>query len=78
MADILALAQETLAGTEYELVDVERAPRSVRIHGLRLVEQSGDTLVVDVSAKGDWSAVKVANAGGTLGRVNPINGFIYN
>lgn len=37
-----------------------------------------DTLVVDVSAKGDWSAVKVANAGGTLGRVNPINGFIYN
>ncbi|HBJ66744.1 MAG TPA: ribosome maturation factor RimP, partial [Alcaligenes faecalis] len=26
MADILALAQETLAGTEYELVDVERAP----------------------------------------------------
>lgn len=37
-----------------------------------------DTLVVDVSAKGDWSAVKVANANGTLGRVNPINGFIYN
>lgn len=37
-----------------------------------------DTLVVDVSAKGDWSAVKVANARGTLGRVNPINGFIYN
>lgn len=37
-----------------------------------------DTLVVDVSAKGDWSAVKVANASGTLGRVNPINGFIYN
>lgn len=37
-----------------------------------------DTLVVDVSAQGDWSAVKVANANGTLGRVNPINGFIYN
>lgn len=37
-----------------------------------------DTLVVDVSAKGDWSAVKVANSRGTLGRVNPINGFIYN
>ena len=37
-----------------------------------------DTLVVDVSAKGDWSAVKVANGNGTLGRVNPINGFIYN
>lgn len=37
-----------------------------------------DTLVVDVSAAGDWSAVKVANADGTLGRVNPVNGFIYN
>ena len=36
-----------------------------------------DTLVVDVSATGDWSAVKVANPNGTLGRVNPINGFIY-
>jgi hypothetical protein len=37
-----------------------------------------DTLVVDVSAKGDWSRVKVANARGTLGRVNPVYGFIYN
>lgn len=37
-----------------------------------------DTLVVDVSAKGDWSQVKVANSAGTLGRVNPVNGFIYN
>lgn len=37
-----------------------------------------DTLVVDVSAKGDWSSVKVANSQGTLGRVNPVNGFIYN
>ena len=37
-----------------------------------------DTLVVDVSDKGDWSRVKVASAGGTLGRVNPVNGFIYN
>lgn len=37
-----------------------------------------DNLVVDVSAKGDWSAVKVANRDGTLGRVNPVNGFIYN
>ena len=36
-----------------------------------------DTLVVDVSAKGDWSAVRVANAGGTLGRVNPVKGFIH-
>lgn len=37
-----------------------------------------DTLVVDVSAKGDWSRVKVANKAGTLGRVNPVYGFIYN
>lgn len=37
-----------------------------------------DTLVVDVSDKGDWSKVKVASASGTLGRVNPVNGFIYN
>lgn len=37
-----------------------------------------DTLVVDVSAKGDWSQVRVANANGTLGRVNPVYGFIYN
>lgn len=37
-----------------------------------------DTLVVDVSEKGDWSRVKVANRGGSLGRVNPVNGFIYN
>ena len=37
-----------------------------------------DTLVVDVSDAGDWSKVKVANADGTLGRVNPVNGFIYN
>ncbi|WP_240904440.1 CHAP domain-containing protein [Rhodobacter sp. SGA-6-6] len=37
-----------------------------------------DTLVVDVSEKGDWSMVRVANAAGTLGRTNPVNGFIYN
>ena len=37
-----------------------------------------DTLVVDVSDRGDWSRVKVANGGGTLGRVNPVSGFIYN
>lgn len=37
-----------------------------------------DTLVVDVSAKGDWSKVRVANGDGTLGRVNPVYGFIYN
>lgn len=37
-----------------------------------------DTLVVDVSAEGDWSQVRVANANGTLGRANPVYGFIYN
>ena len=37
-----------------------------------------DTLVVDVSEQGDWSVVRVANSAGTLGRTNPINGFIYN
>ncbi|OYU18312.1 MAG: CHAP domain-containing protein [Rhodobacteraceae bacterium PARR1] len=37
-----------------------------------------DTLVVDVSAKGDWSQVRVANGNGSLGRVNPVYGFIYN
>jgi len=36
-----------------------------------------DTLVVDVSAKNDWSEVRVANSGGTLGRTNPVYGFIY-
>lgn len=37
-----------------------------------------DTLVVDVSADGDWSQVRVANSAGTLGRTNPVYGFIYN
>lgn len=36
-----------------------------------------DTLVVDVSENGDWSRVKVANGAGSLGRVNPVYGFIY-
>lgn len=36
-----------------------------------------DTLVVDVSPKGDWSQVRVANGQGTLGRVNPVKGFIH-
>ena len=29
-------------------------------------------------AKGDWSQVRVANRDGSLGRVNPVYGFIYN
>lgn len=36
-----------------------------------------DTLVVDVSAGNDWSQVRVANSDGTLGRTNPVYGFIY-
>lgn len=36
-----------------------------------------DTLVVDVSPKGDWSQVRVANGHGSLGRVNPVKGFIH-
>lgn len=37
-----------------------------------------DTRVVDVSAQGDWSRVKVDNGNGSFGRVNPVYGFIYN
>ena len=37
-----------------------------------------DTVVVDVSPKGDWSQVRVANEAGSFGRVNPVRGFIYN
>lgn len=33
--------------------------------------------VVDVSASNDWSSVRVENQPGTLGRVNPVSGFIY-
>lgn len=33
--------------------------------------------VIDVSEKGDWSAVKVAYDPGKYGRVYPISGFIY-
>jgi surface antigen len=36
-----------------------------------------DQRVVDVSEKGDWSAVRVTNADGSLGRINPVSGFIY-
>lgn len=33
--------------------------------------------VVDVSDKNDWSAVRVESQPGSLGRVYPVNGFIY-
>lgn len=36
-----------------------------------------DQVAVDVSAKNDWSRVRIQNADGSLGRVNPVNGFIY-
>lgn len=35
-----------------------------------------DQTVIDVSAANDWSSVRVVNADGTLGRVNPVHGFI--
>ncbi len=37
-----------------------------------------DDRVIDVSDAGDWSRVRVENSGESLGRVNPVNGFIYN
>lgn len=36
-----------------------------------------DNRVVDVSPNNDWSQVRVDNGSGTLGRVNPVFGFIY-
>jgi hypothetical protein len=36
-----------------------------------------DQLAVDVSANNDWSKVRVQHQGGAMGRVNPVNGFIY-
>lgn len=37
-----------------------------------------DQLAVDISPKNDWSMVRVANRAGSLGRANPVSGFIYN
>lgn len=37
-----------------------------------------DQLVIDVSDANDWSQVRVVNADGSMGRVNPVFGFIYN
>jgi hypothetical protein len=37
-----------------------------------------DARVVDVSPRNDWSKVRVENSAGSLGRINPVNGFIYN
>lgn len=34
--------------------------------------------VIDVSSIGDWSAVRVASNGSSLGRTYPIDGFIWN
>jgi surface antigen len=36
-----------------------------------------DTVVIDVSARNDWSAVRVANQSNSFGRVYPTYGFIY-
>jgi len=56
----------------YELaragVEVERAPRSVRIHRLQLVEQAGDALVVEVDcSKGTYVRVLAEDIGKALG-----------
>lgn len=40
-------------------------------------EISLNMAVVDVSEKNDWSAVRVESQKGSLGRVYPIDGFIY-
>ena len=37
-----------------------------------------DQTVIDVSEANDWSQVRVVNADGSLGRVNPVLGFISN
>jgi hypothetical protein len=37
-----------------------------------------DQLAVDVSPQNDWSKVRVQHSSGAMGRVNPVNGFIYN
>ena len=37
-----------------------------------------DQTVIDVSDANDWSQVRVVNADGSLGRVNPVHGFISN
>ncbi|HRK41928.1 MAG TPA: CHAP domain-containing protein [Gemmobacter sp.] len=37
-----------------------------------------DQTVIDVSEANDWSQVRVVNADGSLGRVNPVHGFISN
>ena len=36
-----------------------------------------DQVAIDVSAKNDWTKVRIQNADGSMGRVNPVNGFIY-
>lgn len=36
-----------------------------------------DQVAVDVSEQNDWSRVRIQNTDGTMGRINPVNGFIY-
>jgi tRNA pseudouridine55 synthase len=49
-------------------VEVERAARRVRIHGLRLVERSDDALVIDVDcSKGTYVRVLAEDIGRALG-----------
>ena len=56
----------------YELaragIEVERVARGVRIHGLRLIEHAGDTLVLDVDcSKGTYVRVLAEDIGKALG-----------
>ncbi|MGZ9032639.1 MAG: tRNA pseudouridine(55) synthase TruB, partial [Burkholderiaceae bacterium] len=56
----------------YELaragIEVERAPRAVRIHGLRLIERASDTMVLDVEcSKGTYVRVLAEDIGKALG-----------
>ena len=56
----------------YELaregIEVERAARAVRIHGLRLIDHAGDTLVLDVEcSKGTYVRVLAEDIGKALG-----------
>jgi tRNA pseudouridine55 synthase len=56
----------------YELaregIEVERAARAVRIHGLRLIDHAGDALVLDVEcSKGTYVRVLAEDIGKALG-----------
>jgi surface antigen len=63
----VAVVSEVVSDRELRVVQANWERAMVTLHDL----------VVDVSEKGDWSRVRVENSAGSLGRVNPVNGFIY-